>query len=50
MKHSQIISRPFRPERPIYYVRRKRLTNPLPEVISVAVLAAILVVAHYLHS
>ncbi len=49
MKHSQNASHPSRPERPIYYVHHQRLANPLPEVISVAVLAMILVVAHYMH-
>jgi hypothetical protein len=49
MKHPQITSRSYRPERSIYYVRRKRLTNPSVDVISVTVLAAILIVAHYLH-
>ena len=49
MKHRQIISHPHRPERSIYYERRKRLTNPVTDVICVAVLAVILVVAHYMH-
>ncbi len=50
MKHPQITSPQYRPAHPIYYVRRRRLANPMPDVISVAVLAVILVIAHYLHS
>jgi hypothetical protein len=50
MKHHQIISHPNRPARSIYYEPRKRLTNPMVDVISVAVLAVILVVAHFIQN
>jgi hypothetical protein len=50
MKHRQRTPKLYRPERPIYYEPRQRLANPLPDVISVSVLAVILVVAHYIHS
>ncbi len=50
MKHAQITSHLYRPERPIYYERRKRLANPATDILYVAVLAVILVVAHYMHS
>jgi len=50
MKHYQVISHPYRHERPIYQVRRKHLANPVADVICVAVLAVILVVAHYIHN
>ena len=49
MKHHQITSPQYRPAHPIYYVRSKHLANTMPDVISVAVLAVILVIAHYLH-
>jgi len=49
VKHYQIISLPYRPERPIYQVRHKHLANPVADVICVAVLAVILVVAGYMH-
>ncbi len=50
MKHYQIISHPYRPERPVYRVRRKRLANPTVDVVCVAVLAMILLLAGYMHS
>jgi hypothetical protein len=49
MKHYQIIYRPYRPERSIYYEPPKHLTNPVTDVLCVAVLAVILVVAWYVH-
>ncbi len=50
MKHQQITSHPYQLERPIYYERRKRLANPVVDVICVVVLTVILVVAHYMHN
>ncbi len=52
MTHYKFISipRPSRPERSLYYERRKHLTNPITDVICVAVLAAILGVAHFVQN
>ena len=52
MTHYKFISipRPSRPERSTYYERRKHLTNPMTDVIFVAVLAAILGIAHFIQS
>ncbi len=52
MTHYKFISipRPSRPERSTYYERRKHLTNPMTDVILVAVLAVILGVAHFIQS
>ncbi len=48
MKHYQIISHPYRPERPVHWTRRKRLANPTADVICVTVLFAILLLAGYM--
>jgi len=49
MKHHQIISHPYRPARPVYYVKHERLANPTADVICVTVLAVILLLAGYMH-
>ena len=45
MKHAQIISHPYQPPKPIYYVKRKHLTNPVADVACVVALAVVLIAA-----
>ena len=49
MKHHQVISHPYRPARPVYYVKHERLANPTADVICVSVLVVILLLTGYLH-
>ena len=50
MKHAHITSHSYQFERPLYYERSKRLANPVTDVLCVAVLAVILMLAGYLHN
>lgn len=49
MKHYQIISHPYRPERPRYQIKRKRLAAPIIDIICIAALALVLWLTGYLH-
>ena len=49
VKHSQIISRPYYRPQPIYYEKRKHLTNPTVDVICVVAGAVVLLIGGYMH-
>ncbi len=49
MKHSQVILRPYYRPQPIYYEKRKHLTNPTVDVICVIAGAVVLLIGEYMH-